>query len=265
METHDIEPENWLAKTTPAATIVIFRRDWAGGAAQLLLVERNASLKFAGGATVFPGGKVDAADRALAERLVPTAGLDHEDLAARVAAVRETLEETGLVVGIEGVVDGAIAAQARRMLLEVEDLALVLEAFGWSLAPERLVPFARWWPKHRTERIFDTRFYLADLGTGAVDIEVDATENRHMFWASAQEALDLAEQGKIKIIFPTRRNLERLALFTSFEETSAHALATPVDTISPFMEERGGERWLMIPDGLGYPVVGEPLESAQRG
>ncbi len=265
METHDIEPENWLAKTTPAATIVIFRRDPAGGAAQVLLVERNASLQFAGGATVFPGGKVDAADRALAAQMAVAEGVDQDDLAARVAAVRETLEETGLVVGIEGEVDGVKAAQARCMLLEVEDLARVLDAFGWKLAPERLVSFARWWPKHRTERIFDTRFYLADLGTGAVDIEVDATENRHMFWASAQEALNLAEQGKIKIIFPTRRNLERLALFTSFEDARAHALATPVDTISPFMEVRGGERWLMIPDGLGYPIVGEPLETAQRG
>ncbi|MCX7284934.1 MAG: NUDIX domain-containing protein [Novosphingobium sp.] len=265
METHDIEPENWLAKTTPAATIVIFRRDPEGGAAQILLVERNASLKFAGGATVFPGGKVDAADRALADRIAADAGVEPDDMAARVAVVRETLEETGLVVGIAGAVDGVKAAQARRMLLEVEDLARVLDAFDWTLSPECLVPFARWWPKHRTERIFDTRFYLADLGTGAVDIEVDATENRHMFWASAQAALDLAEQGKIRIIYPTRRNLERLALFTSFEETRDHALATPVDTISPFMEERDGERWLMIPDGLGYPVMGEPLETAQRG
>jgi len=141
----------------------------------------------------------------------------------------------------------------------------VLDAYGWTLAPERLVPFARWWPKHRTERIFDTRFYLADLGTGAVDIEVDATENRHMFWASAKGALDLAEQGKIKIIFPTRRNLERLAQFASFEETRVHAQATPVATISPFMEQHDGQPWLMIPDNLGYPVRGEPLERAQRG
>lgn len=264
METHDIEPEHWLAKTTPAATIVIFRRDPEGGAAQILMVERNASLKFAGGATVFPGGKVDPADRELATRIAGD-GADIEDLAARVAAVRETLEETGLVVGIEGVVDGKIAAEARRMLISVGDLAQVLDAYGWRLAPERLVSFARWWPKHRTERIFDTRFYLADLGTGAVDIEVDATENRHLFWASAQGALDLAAQGLIKIIFPTRRNLERLAQFASFEDTRSHAEATPVDTISPFMEQRDGAAWLMIPDGLGYPVRGEPLESAQRG
>ncbi|OZA69484.1 MAG: NUDIX hydrolase, partial [Sphingomonadales bacterium 39-62-4] len=68
-----------------------------------------------------------------------------------------------------------------------------------------------------------------------------------------------------KIIFPTRLNLERLAQFTTFEETRAHAEVTPVATISPFMEQHEGKPWLMIPDNLGYPVRGEPLERAQRG
>ncbi|MFM2372796.1 MAG: hypothetical protein RIS85_2518 [Pseudomonadota bacterium] len=262
METHDIEPNEWLTRTTPAATIVIFRHDAAGGPAQLLMVERNASLKFAGGATVFPGGKVDPADRELAEKLGFS---DIAEGSAQIAAVRETLEETGLVIGIEGAVDGQIAAEARRMLISGGDLAPVLDAYGWTLAIDKLVPFARWWPKHRTERIFDTRFYLADLGTGAVDIEVDATENRHLFWASAQGALDLASQGAIKVIFPTRRNLERLAQFDTFDAARAHAQATPVDTISPYIEQRDGQSWLMIPDGLGYPVRGEPLEMASRG
>ncbi|MFN3425547.1 MAG: NUDIX hydrolase [Novosphingobium meiothermophilum] len=265
METHDLEPENLLAKTTPAATMVIYRRDPAGGPAQILMVERNASLKFAGGATVFPGGKVDAEDFALAARLSGLAQMEQDDLAARIAAVRETLEETGLVVGIAGRVDGVIAAEARSMLIETGHLAPVLERFGWHIVPERLTLFARWWPRHRTERIFDTRFYLADLGTGAVDIAVDATENRHMFWASAEEALRLAEDGRIKVIFPTRRNLERLAQFTTFEQARAHAIETPVQTISPYLEKRDGQHWLMIPDGLGYPVRGEPLDLAQRG
>lgn len=261
METNELDADAWLAKTAQAATVVIFRRDSAGGPAQLLMVERNASLVFAGGATVFPGGRVDPADRQLASRL----GGEPEDMAARVAAVRETLEETGLVVGIDGEVDGVIAAEARKMLLAGGDLAPVLDAFGWTMAPDRLVPFARWWPRQRAERIFDTRFFLADLGTGAVDITVDATENRHLFWASAAQALALAEQNKIKIIFPTRRNLERLAQFGTFDAVRAHAEATPVGTISPYIEEREGRKWLMIPDGLGYPVRGEPVETALRG
>lgn len=261
METTELDADAWLAKTAQAATIVIFRRDKAGGPAQLLMVERNASLVFAGGATVFPGGRIDPADHALAARL----GGEPEDMAARIAAVRETLEETGLVVGIEGIVDGVIAAEARKMLMESGELAPVLDAFGWTLVPDRLVPFARWWPRQRAERIFDTRFYLADLGTGAVDITVDETENTHLFWASAAQALAKADQGEISVIFPTRRNLERLALFSNFDEAISHVAEYPVKMITPFMALEEGERWLKIDADAGYPVTGERLETAARG
>lgn len=249
----------------PAATLVVFRRDPAGGPAQLLLVERSGAMRFAGGATVFPGGRVDPADHDLA------ASLEHpftiEEAAARVAAIRETLEETGLVVGIEGRIASETAILARQMLAERGDLAPVLAEFGWRLAIDRLVPFARWCPRHRDiVKNFDTRFYLADLGTGAVEVEVDATENRHLFWASAREALDLAERGDIRVVFPTRRNLERLAQYDGFEQCRSDALAYPVDPIHPRIVTReDGTRWLTIPPGFGYPVLGEPASTAARG
>jgi len=103
------------------------------------------------------------------------------------------------------------------------------------------------------------------VGTGAVVLETDATENTHLFWTTAAGALDAAERGEIALIFPTRRNLERLAEFSSFEEARDQAKAIPVKTITPWMEERDGERWLMIADDAGYPVAGEPLTSVARG
>jgi 8-oxo-dGTP pyrophosphatase MutT (NUDIX family) len=259
------------APATPAATLVVFRHDPDGGPSrslppQILLVERAGSLAFAGGATVFPGGKVDPADLELAEALRGAPGIadDLADVAGRIAAVRETLEETGLAVGFAGAIDAARAADARRLLLDTGRLQDVLETFGWTLDFTALVPFARWWPRHRNMRVFDTRFYLADLGTGSVEVTADATENRHLFWASAAEALRLAGEGAIKVIFPTRRNLERLALFSDYPEARAHALETPLVTITPTIEMRDGERWLVIPSGAGYPVDGEPLGSAER-
>ena len=42
----------------PAATLVIFRAA-GGGAPELLMVERAKEMSFAGGAMVFPGGRVD--------------------------------------------------------------------------------------------------------------------------------------------------------------------------------------------------------------
>ncbi|MCW1430578.1 NUDIX hydrolase [Novosphingobium sp. JCM 18896] len=248
-------------KVIPAATVVIFRHCPEGGPPQLLMVQRAKEMRFAGGAAVFPGGRVDEADRVLAAQLAPQADL--EIAASRVAGMRETLEETGLAIAVQQTVSVADAVAARALLLETGELAPVLDRFGWTLDLDRLVPFAHWCPMR--DGSFDTRFFLADLGTGAVDVTVDATENTRLFWASAAEALRLADEGDIKVIFPTRRNLDRLALFASFAEARAQAEAIPVRLITPRQVDRDGERWLTIPEDYGYPVTGQPMETVQRG
>lgn len=245
----------------PASTVVIFRNCRSGGAPELLMVQRSKEMRFAGGAAVFPGGRVDPEDHVLAQALTP--GVDQDLAAARIAGIRETLEETGLAIGLARQVTVAEAVDARALLLEKGALAPVLEKFGWQLVLDKLVPFARWCPNW--EKAFDTRFFLADLGTGAVDVTVDATENTRLFWCSASDALRRADSDEIQIIFPTRRNLERLAQFANFAEARAQAEAIPVQTISPSQQERDGEMWLTIPDGLGYPVTGQPMSSAKRG
>lgn len=229
------------------------------------MVVRSRSLAFAGGAAVFPGGRVDEADRTLSARL-DHGCTDDDEAAHRIAAIRETLEEAGLAVGLRGYLDAERAAAARAMLLKEEALAPVLERFGWTVDFAALTPFTRWLPRGmQHERIFDARFYLADLGTGAVDVAVDATENTRLFWTTAQGALAAADRGEISVIFPTRRNLERLATFTDYTAAKAQAEAVPCDTISPKVVERDGVRWLTIPEGLGYPVTEERLDSAFRG
>ncbi len=246
----------------PAATVVVFRRDPAGGPPQLLMLERSGSMRFAGGAAVFPGGRVDEADRALAARLLPPEIHDANpaDAAARIAGVRETLEESGLLITVTQPVTATQAIEARALLLERGELAPVLDYFGWTLDLDRLHAFAHWCPQR--PKAFDTRFYLADLGTGAVEIAVDATENTHMFWASAADVLAMADRGELKVIFPTRRNLERLALFETFADAVEHCRTTPMQLISPFHSERDGQTYLTIPEGLGYPVTAQLLKTA---
>ena len=248
----------------PAATVVIFRNGSVGTPPQLLMVTRSATMSFAGGAAVFPGGRIDPADHELAAQL--DHGLDPDEAAARIAAMRETLEETGLAIALTAPVSADEAARARAMLLEATALAPVLAHFGWTLDLAKLVPFARWLPDLPHSRVFDTRFYLADLGTGAVDITVDDTENTHLFWISASGALAKADSGQIQVIYPTRRNLERLAQFTSFADARAHADAIPSETITPWVVDApDGTRWLHIPDHLGYPVTREAFENIARG
>lgn len=227
------------------------------------MVTRSRKLRFAGGAAVFPGGRVDPADRDLAEQSCSIG--DPDETAHRIAAIRETLEETGLVVGVREQVDLAAANTARDILLREGSLARVLTEMGWQLHEGSLVPFARWFPKGgNLSRKFDTRFYLADIGTGDVCLSADATETHNVFWTSAQAALDRARIGELALVYPTRRNLERLALFASFAEAERHARDHPVQTITPLIVEQDGERWLNIRDDAGYPVLGERLDGAKR-
>ena len=239
----------------PAATLIVMR-ERAAGAPELLIVERSAAMRFAGGALVFPGGRVDPGDRTLA-------ALHHgdpDDIAARIAAIRETIEEAGLAIGVRGLGD----VEAARAALyggtpvgeALADCALELDA---------LVPFARWLPPGDVaHKVFDTRFYLARLPGGAVEAAVDGNENVRLFWASAQQVLAAADRGAARIIYPTRRNLERLAQFGSFAEAAADARAHPIETITPWVEIRDGREQLCIPEGLGYPVTAQPVGAAMR-
>ncbi|MBA4762969.1 MAG: hypothetical protein H2053_14300 [Sphingomonas sp.] len=136
---------------------------------------------------------------------------------------------------------------------------------GGAFDPAALVPFARWTPHQGVaHRIFDTRFYLARWPDGAPDPAVDGNENSQLFWSSARDTLAAADAGKVRMIFPTRRNLERLALFNSFEDAVADARAHAIETITPWIEVRDGVDHLCIPEGLGYPVTAQPLGAALR-
>ena len=247
--------------TIPAASLITFRNAPDGGPPEILMTERSGTMRFAAGAAVFPGGRIDPADRDLAMALGGDADLD--DIAARIAAVRETIEEAGLVVAIDRPVAAAEARDARDCLIREGNLTAVLQRFGWRLRLDRLCPFARWRPSFKGA--FDTRFYMADLGSGKVEIAADGAETTRLFWASAARALAMAQAGEIRIIFPTRRNLERLALFPSFAAACAQAAAIPIRPITPCRAERDGQAWLTIPDHHGFPILGEPLADAAHG
>lgn len=256
------------SQAIPAATIIIYRNCPNGGLPQVLMTVRSKGMAFAGGMAVFPGGRVDPADFDLAQaaRAAGVTTLALDEAAHQIAAIRETLEETGLALGLSGDITADRARAARAMLEETKALAPVLDAFGWSLDFAQITPFARWFPKNENiPRTYDTRFYLADLGTGAVDVSIDHAENTHLFWTSAQGALEAADRGEIKLIFPTRRNLERLALFASFAEARAQALAIPVRTIVPQIDTSGDTPMLRIMEDAGYPITAELLQSAMRG
>lgn len=243
----------------PAATVIVFRERADGEPPDLLIVERAATLAFAGGALVFPGGRIDPGDRLLA------ATHAFDDAADRIAAIRETIEETGVPIALDPQPDAEALARIRAALHAGTPFGEVLAAERLALDLAALVPFARWRPAHVHSRIFDTRFFLAQLPEGSPPPIVDATETVRAFWASARQVLDLADEGRVRIIFPTRRNLERLARFASFAEAAADAHAHPIRTITPWTEHRDGRLHLCIDADLGYPITAEPLTATLRG
>ncbi len=250
----------FLVPAKPAATLVLFR-DRADGAPEILMVERSTAMAFAGGAIVFPGGRVDEDDHLLASR---QSAIEPDCAAARVAAIRETIEESGVPIGIRGDVPADWLAEARAALHDRQLFSTLVDAANLSLDLDALVPFARWRPNFKEARVFDTRFYIARAPEDLPEAIVDATENVRTFWDSAQATIDAALRGDVHVIFPTHRNLERLALFSSFDEARAHAEAIPVKMVTPWMEKEGDDTFLCIPDDLGYPVTRESLKSAKR-
>lgn len=240
----------------PAATLVVVREPPVGPP-ELLMVERAQGMAFAGGALVFPGGRIDDADRAM--------GAGTADGPASIAAIRETIEETAIPVGISPVPSPEAAIELQRSLLDGRDFGELLEEHGLDLDADALTPFARWVPKFHASRRFDTLFFLAKAPGRDLEPSFVAGECTGAFWISAAEALERDRNGDARLIFPTRRNLERLALHDSFEAMLGDAAAHPVDPISPWLEEVDGASYITIPDGIGYPIVREKLDGLWRG
>jgi 8-oxo-dGTP pyrophosphatase MutT (NUDIX family) len=240
----------------PAATLIVVR-ERPSGPPELLMVERAGGMAFAAGAWVFPGGRIDEADRRLGE---PT-GVDP----AVVTAIRETLEETAVPVGLSPTPDSVAARELQDALVAEESFADQLTARGLQLDGAALTPFARWVPKFHAVRRFDTIFYVARCPEGDWQPRIIEGECAAGEWMSAAELLERDSRGEARLIFPTRRNLERLAQHSSFDEIRADALAHPIEPVTPWVEERNGERFITIPDHLGYPVMQEKLDGLWRG
>lgn len=249
-----------MSDAIPAATLVVWRdpAQENPGEPQILVVERSARMAFAAGAIVFPGGRVDAADHALAE------AFGAPDEAAKVTAIRETIEETGVAPALLGSVDPALGRLLQAALHEGADFAALLNAHNLSLDLGALTPFARWMPAFKQPRKFDTLFYLAAAPAGEWAPHPQPGECEAAEWAAPGELLARIERGNASAIFPTKRNLERLAQHPSLAAAIADATSHTLDTIIPWVEDIGGEPHVRIPDDRGYPVTAEPLATALR-
>src|SRR5579863_4115760 len=139
----------------PASTILLLR-DGLQGEIEVFMMVRHHEIEFSSGALVFPGGGVDAGDREIIARPELYAGgegCDTDGLSFRIAAIRETFEESGILLarprGSKSLVDAEqvadIAARHRAAVAERKTTFLdVLSESGMVLALDELLPYARW-------------------------------------------------------------------------------------------------------------------------
>jgi 8-oxo-dGTP pyrophosphatase MutT (NUDIX family) len=163
-----------LPAAIPAATVVLLRD--APDGVETLMLRRNSKLAFAGGAWVFPGGRIDPEDYPNGPPAAdePSTGDPEATVAARNAAVREAQEEAGLAVD-----------------------------------PDSLVWFAHWTPGPIAPRRFATWFFMARAPEGRVMID-DGEIHEHL-WIRPSEAISRRDAGEIELIPPTWMTLRMLA------------------------------------------------------
>src|SRR5262245_21986147 len=241
----------------PAATVVLLRPAGSGGRRrpEVLLTRRPATMAFAGDAFVFPGGRVDDADAdpRLVDRLaapLPAGGPPYA-----IAAIRELLEEAGILLAERrdgAAPDQAAIAGARRALLENETtLAAVAEALDLRPRTDLLAPIAHWTTPPIMPRRFATQFFVAELPAGAEPtfaIE-EVTDHR---WLEARDALDAMGAGEIAMWVPTSATLQQLEHASSFAEIAATIV--PGDAPAPrVIGERPGLARIVVESAGAVP------------
>jgi len=231
-----------IVEPLPAASVLLVRDGDDG--LEVLMMERAKTMKFAPGAFVFPGGKVDRddGDHSNWNELVQV-GKSLPDLAFRIAALRELYEEASVLlasdVGPDISYDMPFSEQLRQ-----KDV--------W-LNVNEMVPFAHWVTPEPMPRRFDTHFYLAaHNGQTAVH---DGNEAISLRWINPHAILTDWDHDEVPLMFPTRLNLMKLARATSVAEALEQARNTQVVRTLPVVgrDEKGIK--LTIDPACGYEVT----------
>ena len=190
--THSLTFPN--SRPRDAATLILVDR--TGNEPKVLLGKRHLAHAFMPGHFVFPGGRIEAADRdaPAAEGLHPSVEARLQSAAARsgpktaralaLAAIRETFEETGIVIGRKqsGALPPASGPWADFLATGFAPDLSGLQFIARAIAPPR------------ARRRFDARFLAVDASAiayqadGVIHPEAELTE---IVWVGLAEAMKL--------------------------------------------------------------------------
>jgi len=263
------------AAVRPASTVLLLRDSAAGGEIEVFMMVRHHQIEFNSGALVFPGGSVDKGDQEIAARSDLYSGgdgLEPQALGFRIAGIRETFEESGILLarprGSGALIDAAAAREieaAHRLALCESKISFleVIETHGLVLALDALVPYAHWITPEGMPKRFDTWFFLAAAPPDQLGAH-DGRESTDSIWVSPREAVAGGEDGRFKLPFPTTRNLIRLGQQSAVADALAAARSMDIVAVMPVMTKTAnGGRQLRIPREAGYD--GEVFEFGPAG
>lgn len=243
-----------IAAPRPAATVLLLRDGAAG--IEVFMQVRHQDMKFASGALVFPGGRVDPEDHALAAdgvRSPVTVGRDPLAGALRVAAIRETFEESGVLLARPRGEARLIPIERLRGLDAARrDFAQMLADEDLVLAVDLLVHFAHWITPANQPKRYDTHFFLAQAPAEHLAVH-DGHEAVKSIWITPAEALKGAGDGRFKLVFATAKNLEKLGRSQTVKAALEAAMIARVVTVQPQAAKlEGTKRLLRIPVEADY-------------
>lgn len=221
-----------------SASILVVR-DGEGGL-EVLMVKRHEEIAFAGGAYVFPGGKVDPEDLELSNH-ISSFPVGYREMV--YTAFREVFEESGLIIGQCG------KAHLFRERVLVNDLTFAdfMKRAKVSFDIKAILPFARWVTPRVYPKRFDTRFFLAKAPEGQI-ATADGHEAVGLKWVKPLEFID---EFRELMMFPTIMNLKLLGQANTVTEVFEQAKMRKVMTVEPKIID--GKR--VIDPAAGYGEV----------
>lgn len=270
--------ENHEIITTPPvdAASVLLLRDSDDGL-QVLLLRRAQASQVLGGAYVFPGGKVDAADHgpqalhslsetpAQLHQRLHEAELPPERAAGLfMAALREAFEECGVLAGQdEG--GSALAAQLRAQVGQ-HGWHQSLHQQGQPLRTEALLPWSRWITPRQpavTNKRFDTRFFLTRIDADQ-HASHDNFETTDSVWLTPLQALSRYAAGEIDLVAPQIMSLYQLKAHSTVDAALDEARQRPPALVEPHPFVEDGQRILTYPGDARHPVPQRAMRGPTR-
>ncbi|MGI8678922.1 MAG: NUDIX hydrolase [Jatrophihabitans sp.] len=239
-----------------AATVVLLRDGVVG--VEVWLLTRVVGMQFAAGMSVFPGGRVDDADSSLPisagdiATMAARFGCDEETMHALVgAAVRETFEETGVLLTVPAADLSHARADVERGLVSFGELLL---ANRLSIDASVLHPWSRWVTPKGEVRRYDTRFFVGRLPEGAEAANV-TSESSAAEWLPIGLAIEQAQRGQRQLLPPTMLTLVALADCASVAEVFTIAETSSLEPVRPKLII-GADRSITVelPDGRLIPI-----------